>query len=795
VDVNGTHVHVLIGSRDWKAPLDASTVAPDERPSLDPLKGQLTLRRELFRFPPRPVEAPFTPEDRRGSARDRFGHFYWISPDRRAVRYRPRDDSSSSIFWSVDELAGEKERPAQTPGAFVACQPPPLPRLPVLSGLAVTGRHFLVVGTLAPAGLLIFDLHGGGPAVWQRWPDRVPFAPFDLAATPDGGLWILDRADGAAEARLWRLDRDLRLVRAGDDVELEPPAADAFRPVDPARPADCVQGNRTFPTGIALNLSSPPVPASGDVLAVVSLPDGTPLVMEVDAAAGDTRLHRWTLTCWTGSPAVTDAETLGPPASLAQALSDLVNEGTALVGHDMAFVAAAPTEPGIISGTVYVGDTAGNQSFAFSLSTGIRGTAESAAIDITALASYFPMRRWAGKALVAGSDAETYYDLADAWLPLTDMPRPRYALRGVLDGIVFDGKDPGCVWHRLFVDACIPPGDSIDVESRAADEKADLAGLPWEREPALRLRPDGLEAPWSGGLCEGSSCPPGTGTWELLFQSAIGRYIELRLTLLGSGRSSPRLRALRAHFPRFSYLSYLPAVYREDQASASFLDRFLANFEGVFTELEGRIESAQALFDYISAPPEALMWLAGWLGAVLDDRWEEWRRRYFLANAAELYRRRGTRRGLLAAVRLSLDACPTAALFADDDGVPFGYRVSEAFRHGDASSAHRFTLLAPIDLAASPVERVRVRDSVAAVVERERPAHAAFDVQLYWALFRVGSARVGHDTALGEGSRLSALVLGAGYVGQSLVGEEHPWNVEDRRVVGRDRTGFPPPLM
>jgi len=320
--------------------------------------------------------------------------------------------------------------------------------------------------------------------------------------------------------------------------------------------------------------------------------------------------------------------------------------------------------------------------------------------------------------------------------------------------------------------------------------------VPWQREPAPRLRPDGPELPWTRGLCDAQSCAPGTGTWELLFQSAAGRFIELRLTLRGSGRSSPKLRALRAHYPRFSYLTYLPAVYREDNTSASFLDRFLANFEGMLTELEGRVESAQALFDYASAPPEALMWLAGWLGALLDDHWEEWRRRFFLANAAELYRRRGTRRGLLAAVRLALDRCPTDSLFDDDDeGAPFGYRLSEAFRQGDAAGAHRFTLLAPIDLAASPVDRLSVRESVAAVVERERPAHAAFDVQLYWALFRVGSARVGRDTALGEGSRLSALIIGAGYVGQSLVGEDHPWNVRDRRVVGRDRTGFPPPLM
>jgi phage tail-like protein len=281
-----------------------------------------------------------------------------------------------------------------------------------------------------------------------------------------------------------------------------------------------------------------------------------------------------------------------------------------------------------------------------------------------------------------------------------------------------------------------------------------------------------------------------------LFQQAAGRFVEIELRLHGSGRSSPKIRALRAYYPRFSYATYLPDVYRDEPVSASFVDRFLANFEGLLTDLEGRIASAEVLFDKTAAPAGALDWLASWLGALLDPAWGEARRRLLIANAMELYRRRGTRRGLLAAVRLAVDRCPReTGLFADDrDGSPFGFRISEAFAQGDAAAAHRFTMLAPVALSSTPAERLRLREQVSAVVERERPAHAAFDVQLYWALFRVGDARVGRDTVLGEGSRFTALVLGAGYLGESLLGERHPWDVHDRRVVGRDRENFKPPL-
>lgn len=798
MDVNGTRFHLLLGSRDWLPRLAAASSAGDEHPSWDEKTQQVTLRRELFRFPPRATERPFAPADRRGAARDRFGHFYWIGPDRRSVRYRPRFDFASRVFWSVEQLVVETEQPGHSPGAFVTCAPPPLPALPTLSGLAVTDRHFLVVGTLEPSGLLIFDLHGGGPPVWLLWPETIPFAPFDLAATPDGGLWVLDRGAASAQARLWRLDCDLRVVRATDEIDAAPaPLPDAFRPVDPPQAPDCAGPSRTFPTGIALDVASPPVPATGDVLAVVSLTDCTALVMEVDASIGDTRLHRWTLTEWQGgSPPVSGAEPLGAAASLAQALSTLLEESASIVGHDMAFVPAPAAPPGIVDGRLYVGDRAGNQGFEFSISTGIRGTPEAATLGLEALPAYVPLRQWAGRALVSGADREAYYDIADGWLPLTELPRPRYALSAFVDRIVFDGKEPGCVWHRLMLDACVPPGDLLEVDTRTADDTDDLAGAPWRTEPALRLRPEGPELPWLREFQGREAAAPGVGTWELLFQQAVGRYVELRLRLYGSGRSSPKIRALRAHYPRFSYTTYLPDAYREDAVSASFVERFLANFEGFLTELEGRIASAEVLFDYRTAPREALDWLAEWLGATLDPEWDDARRRLFIANAVELYRRRGTRRGLLAAIRLALDECPSEdGLFADDgEGGPFGYRISEAFARGEPAGAHRFTVLAPVGLAALPADRLRLREAVGAVVTRERPAHAAFDVQLYWALFRVGAARVGQDTALGEGSRFSALVLGAGYLGQSLVGEGHPWDVRDRRVTGRDREGFPPRL-
>ena len=126
--------------------------------------------------------------------------------------------------------------------------------------------------------------------------------------------------------------------------------------------------------------------------------------------------------------------------------------------------------------------------------------------------------------------------------------------------------------------------------SRAADDEDELSRTAWQAEPPLVRRPNGSELPFVP-----APVSKNRGTFELLLQNASGRYLQLQLRLTGDGRVTPRLHALRIYYPRFSYLThYLPAVYREDATSASFLDRFLANLEGTNTAIEDRIDAQAA---------------------------------------------------------------------------------------------------------------------------------------------------------------------------------------------------------
>jgi hypothetical protein len=106
-------------------------------------------------------------------------------------------------------------------------------------------------------------------------------------------------------------------------------------------------------------------------------------------------------------------------------------------------------------------------------------------------------------------------------------------------------------------------------------------------------------------------------------------------------------------------------------------------------------------------------------------------------------------------------------------------------------AAHRFTVLLPVprtDTFGNAEQRAR-RDLTERIVKLEKPAHTVFEIKFYWAMFRLGEARLNEDTLLDYGSRAGALapplVVGAEHLAESRLAPTHPQDVRDRFVVGR----------
>ncbi|SEL78886.1 phage tail protein [Haloferax larsenii] len=141
---------------------------------------------------------------------------------------------------------------------------------------------------------------------------------------------------------------------------------------------------------------------------------------------------------------------------------------------------------------------------------------------------------------------------------------------------------------------------------------------------------------------------------DILLDDANGRYLYVAVELLGTPDASPLVDSVRAYCPRTSYLRHMPEIYQEDEQSAAFLERYLSVMESSFVDIESEIESIGTHFDPYGVASESLEWLEGWLAADLGQDWPESARRELLARAPELYKKRGTKAGLIELIELYL---------------------------------------------------------------------------------------------------------------------------------------------
>lgn len=766
-DANGTRFQLLLGHENW---VECGAFASSGGFGWDPDRFELTLRPEVFQFLTAPMDVPPRLEDRRGAARDRYGNWYWIDRLGQEILVNSSCSTATAHFWASDDAdASSGSAFGRFHAADVAQREPRWQ----LSGLAVTDDHYLVVGVLDPAGIVIFDLHAGGPPRQLLWPSGVTFTPLDMAAAPGGGVWILDRDRDHGNARYWALDRQFNVIRQDQaQVTLAPEQPTLFQPEGSVRRLAA----RTFPLGIALGAAAPL--AAGDPIAIESLPDGSVLIL--DRAPVE---PPWNAEPFSIVYRYRFGTQTGPPVSLG-AMRDLVakeaREKFQLVAHDFAFVPELETTSGTFFDRLYVAAAGGNQAFAFQL------TQTDDRLAISPRPDFVPMRLFGGKGIVRAG-AQVFYDFADRWIPLVEQRRPRYDAVNTLITKHFDSREPDCVWHRLILEGSLPAGAGIDVRSRATNEESELEFAPWKTEPPPYRRGGGSEQPFA-------QCSSGNAFWELLLQNAVGRWIQLELTLRGDRRVTPRLRALRVYHPRFSYLNhYLPAAYREDRTSASFVDRFLANVEGLSTAIEDRIAGVETLFDIRSVPPETLEWLAGWLGVAMDASWNDAKLRLFLRHAMEFFQYRGTVRGLQVALELALAECADEKIFTEPRTArTVAIRIVEKFRTRPREGyAHLFSVMLPTARTLTELDRQRRVELARRVVALEKPAHTLFDVNFYWALFRVDEARLGEDTLIDMGGRAPDLmppaVIGRSYLAESYVAPGPPQDAVDRQILGRDR--------
>ncbi|MDZ8026138.1 MAG: phage tail protein [Nostoc sp. DedQUE11] len=94
--------------------------------------------------------------------------------------------------------------------------------------------------------------------------------------------------------------------------------------------------------------------------------------------------------------------------------------------------------------------------------------------------------------------------------------------------------------------------------------------------------------------------------------------------------------------PYTAYMEFLPILYRE----IDFIGRFMKIFEQAFQPIIDSYNVMWANLDPLTSPQALLPFMAHWVAWQVDSVWDLQQQRRLIRRAVELYRWRGTRKGL-----------------------------------------------------------------------------------------------------------------------------------------------------
>jgi len=173
--------------------------------------------------------------------------------------------------------------------------------------------------------------------------------------------------------------------------------------------------------------------------------------------------------------------------------------------------------------------------------------------------------------------------------------------------------------------------------------------------------------------------------------------------------------------PKSRYLRYLPAIYWDDK----FTGQFLYIFEDIMKPLENTVDNLATYFDPLLTPDSLLPWLASWLNLTLDPSWPIERRRELVKSAAELYRQRGTKRGLAEYLRIYTGSVPEISEYIPGMRLDNETKLGINTQLGSSGEGHHFTVSLELD----GNNEVNI-DSIKSIIEAQKPAHTVYTLQI-----------------------------------------------------------------
>lgn len=179
---------------------------------------------------------------------------------------------------------------------------------------------------------------------------------------------------------------------------------------------------------------------------------------------------------------------------------------------------------------------------------------------------------------------------------------------------------------------------------------------------------------------------------------------------------------------RESYIKWLPSIYqRSDVTGRNFVRDLLWIVQHLFGRIEDVLDGIHLYFDPYETPEDFLPWLAGWTAMIVEEDWPLAKKRRLIKKAIELYKIRGTTKGLKLFISLFTGHEPEVI----ENAWPFrGFQIAVTSGVGidtvilpPVNLAHTFLVEMPVtykDISLESVVRLHQ------IINMEKPANTSY---------------------------------------------------------------------
>lgn len=213
---------------------------------------------------------------------------------------------------------------------------------------------------------------------------------------------------------------------------------------------------------------------------------------------------------------------------------------------------------------------------------------------------------------------------------------------GIYFSRLLDTREKGTEWHRMLIEGETISEASVEFRIYACEDRK-IHWLGQELDIGDVLEDETIDYREKQELLSPYCVKVVGDSKDVLLHEMTGRYGWIQIQLMAQGSLSPSITKIKMIFPKNTWMKYLPDIYREEEKSASFVERYLGMYQSLYQDMTMEIKKVSMYLNPDAVRGPFVDWLADWLAIEDSFIWEEEKLKYLVKHGVELYRKRGTR--------------------------------------------------------------------------------------------------------------------------------------------------------